>query len=234
MTPHVISIQVGLPRSLGVEGASNRMDRPWSTGFFKEPIQGERWLGITNLAGDRQADLKHHGGVEKAVLAYAATHYPWWQEQLNLPDLPCGAFGENLTVAQQMEQEVCIGDIYEFGGSQIQVSQPRQPCWKLSRRWRIQDLAVQVQRSGRTGWYFRVLREGYVAPDRPLILCDRPYPQWTITRANQIMHHDVNDRDATIALAECPALATNWQRTLLNRATKGVNPDSSPRLWGDI
>lgn len=233
MTPRSISIQVGLPRSLGVQNTSDLMDRPWTTGFFKEPVQGEIWLSFTNLAGDGQADLKHHGGPEKAVLAYAAEHYPAWREALNLPELSYGAFGENLTIAGQTETSVCIGDVYDIGAAQIQISQPRQPCWKLSRRWRIRDLALRVQHSGQTGWYFRVLREGYVEPGLSMVLRDRPYPQWSVARANQIMHHDLNNSETAAQLAGCPLLAPNWQRTLLSRTAKGMNSDPAPRLWGE-
>jgi len=229
---HVISIQVGLPQTLGVKGASDPMDRPWTTGFFKTPIEEKIWLGLTNLVGDGQADLKNHGGVEKAVLAYAAEHYPIWREGLQLPDLSYGAFGENLTIADQTESSVCIGDIYDLGEAQIQVSQPRQPCWKLSRRWRIRNLALQVQKNGRTGWYFRVLKEGNIEPNQPLILRDRPYPQWTVTRANQIMHQEKNNKESAAKLAACPLLASNWQLTLSRRAKKSINPDTAKRLWG--
>jgi len=232
-TPNVISIQVGLPKALGVKGASNPMDRPWTTGFFKTPIAGKIWLGSTNLQGDGQADLKNHGGVEKAVLAYSAEHYPTWRGSLELPDLPYGAFGENLTIADQTEFSVCIGDIYQLGEAQIQVSQPRQPCWKLSRRWRIRDLAIQVQQNGRTGWYFRVLKEGNIEPNLPLILNERPYPQWTIALANQIMHQDKKDQESAAELAACPALSSNWQQTLYRRVNKSLNPDSTSRLWGN-
>jgi MOSC domain-containing protein YiiM len=228
----LLSIQVGLPKQLGVEGASNPMDRPWCTGFFKAPVLEPIWLGKTNLVGDGQADLKHHGGPEKAVLAYAAQHYPFWREQLNLPNLEYGAFGENFTVAEQTEASVCIGDIYEVGEACLQVSQPRQPCWKLSRRWRMKELALQVQKTGKTGWYFRVLKEGYVQPNSSLVLRDRAFPQWSIARANEIMHHQRNNREAAAELAACPLLAPNWRETLSKRAAKGINPDSRPRLFG--
>ena len=231
--PYLVSIQVGLPRNLGTEGALNPMDRPWFTGFFKEPIDRSVWLGKTNLDGDGQADLRHHGGSEKAVLAYATEHYRQWQRQLMLPELGYGAFGENFTIVGQTESSVCIGDTYEIGDAVVQVSQPRQPCWKLSRRWRIKDLALQVQKNGRTGWYFRVLQEGYVAPNQVVTLVDRPYPQWTIARANEIMHQQLKDRELAASLAICPLLAPNWQHTLANRANRGINPDSKPRLIGE-
>lgn len=215
--PELVTLQVGLPQTLGSDAAPDPMDQRWTTGFFKQPIVGKVWLSRTNLTGDGQADLKNHGGVDKAVLAYSADHYPYWRSHLPYPELPYGGFGENFTVAGQTEADVCIGDIYAIGSARVQVSQPRQPCWKLSRRWRIADLALQVKDNGRSGWYFRVLQEGTVEPGLAVTLCDRPYPEWTVARANQIMHHDLNDRAAAAELAQCPLLSHNWQEKLLKR-----------------
>jgi len=225
MTPYVVTIQVGLPKTLGTDDAPDPMDRTWFTGFYKEPIAGEVWLSRTNLAGDGQADLKNHGGVDKAVLAYSAEHYDYWRSHLQLPELPPGAFGENFTVQGQTEAEVCIGDIYTIGAAKVQVSQPRQPCWKLARRWRIEDLALQVKANGRSGWYLRVLQEGSVQPGQEMTLCDRPHPEWTIARANHIMHHEIHNKNATAALASCPLLSQNWREKLLKRSGQKLNGD---------
>ncbi len=229
----IISMQIGLPRTLGVENAENPMDRVWTTGFFKEPVKETIWLTKTHLTGDGQADLEHHGGSEKAVLAYAEENYPFWQEKLNLSELPYGAFGENFTIQGMNESSVCIGDTYKIGEAIVQVSQPRKPCWKLSRRWRIRDLALQVQKNGLTGWYYRVLREGYVSPNSTVKLQNRPYPQWTIEKVNQILYRYLNDKKVTAELASCPLLAPNLQQSLYNRAYKGKVNDPTPRLWGD-
>ena len=222
MKQQVVSIQVGLPQSFGDQNATDTMNKVWTTGFFKQPVSGGLWLSRTNLSGDGQADLKNHGGPEKAVLAYASSNYPYWQETLTLPDLPHGAFGENFTVTGQSEASVCVGDIYTVGTAKIQVSQPRQPCWKLSRRWQIKDLAMQVQDTGFTGWYYRVLQEGMVEPGLQLVLCDRPYPQWTIKKANFVMHHDRKNRKMTVELAHCPLLSPSWQKTLLKRVKRDI------------
>ncbi|KKD35850.1 MOSC domain-containing protein [Limnoraphis robusta] len=216
LIPQLDSIQVGLPQQIGIEEATDPMDRPWSTGFFKESVQGLIWLGKTHLVGDGQADLKNHGGVDKAVLGYAADHYPWWKNCLNKINFPYGAFGENFTISGQTETSVCIGDVYQVGEAEIQVSQPRKPCWKLSRRWRIEDLALQVQKTGRTGWYFRVLKEGFVEPGLPLILSDRPFSEWTVAQANDIMYNRCCDSYVKSQLATCPLLSANWQEKLLN------------------
>lgn len=231
-TPVIRSIQVGLPRELGQVEAADPMDRPWRSGIFKEPVAGPLWLGSTNLAGDGQGDLIHHGGPEKAVMVYAAAHYPAWRVELGIPDLPFGGFGENFTVDGLTEEGVCIGDIYVVGGARVQVSQPRQPCWKLARRWRIKNLALRTQETGRTGWYFRVLTEGYVQAGDALLLEDRPLPEWSVARANHLMHVDRADRAGAAALAASPYLAVNWRQTLTKRVTDGESSDPERRLVG--
>lgn len=213
--PIVLSIQVGLPKQLGIEGAADPMDRPWTTGFFKEPVTGKIYLGKTNLVGDGQADLLLHGGTEKAVLAYSAKHYSQWRQELNLPDLPYGAFGENFTVSLLAEEDVCIGDIFAFGQAQIQVSQPREPCWKLARRWRIKDLPKRVIASGRSGWYFRVLSEGFVESRLPLTLLERPLPQWSVARVSAAFYWGKED---VSELASCPLLSSTWRKYFSTRS----------------
>ncbi|MEZ6142566.1 MAG: MOSC domain-containing protein [Zavarzinella sp.] len=196
-------------------------------------MSGTVWLGATTLDGDEQSDLIHHGGPDKAVLAYSAEHYPGWRQSMNNPLLPFGAFGENFTVAGLTEADVCIGDTWQVGGEAVvQVSQPRQPCWKLSRRWRIKSLALDVQQTGRTGWYFRVLTEGMVAGGMSLTLRERPYPDWTIERANRVMHAEKSDIAAALELGAIPLLSQNWRTTLTRRANK-QEPDPQNRLIGE-
>jgi len=229
---HLVSIQVGMPREYGKEGAGHPMDRPWYTGFLKERISGPVQLHWTNLEGDGQADLVHHGGRDKAVLAYSADHYDSWRREMSHPDLPFGAFGENFTLVGLTERDVCIGDRWAVGETvQVQISQPRQPCWKLARRWKRKTLALEVQQSGRTGWYFRVLIEGTVAAGMTLTLLERPYPEWSVERANQIMHNDKQNMAAALELASIPLLSENWQATLLKRG-RGVESDPAKRLIG--
>lgn len=213
----VLSIQVGGPTTMGVEGASDPMQRLWTSGIVKRPVEGPVWLGRTNLAGDGQADLVNHGGADKAVLAYAAAHYPDWRIELAPLELPFGAFGENLTVEGQDESSVCIGDVFAVGEALVQVSQPRQPCWKLARRWGLKDLTARVQRSGRGGWYLRVLGEGIIQTGLTLVLRERPYPRWTVALANDLMFRRLEDQDALAALAACPLLSLDWRETLGKR-----------------
>jgi len=232
MTGRLLSVQVGMPKTIGQSEASNTMDRAWTTGFFKTPVAGSLWLGMTNLDGDGQADLKNHGGPEKAVNVYPIEHYAHWERELGMNVLPPGAFGENFTTEGLLEADVCLGDIFEVGGALVQISQPRQPCWKLARRWRRRDLALRVQESGRTGWYFRVLREGMVQPGEKLVMIERPCPEWTVATANAIMHERSDDTAATRALASCQALSVRWRETLTKRLSTGLVGNSSARLFG--
>jgi len=219
VTPATLqSIQVATPKNYGFEDAADPHDKPWKTGFFKTPIEGPVFVGTTNVAGDGQADLINHGGVDKAVLAYSAGHYPNWRDELSMPDLPFGAFGENLTISGLSEESVCIGDTFRIGTVIFEVSQPRQPCWKLARRWRMNELTGLVVRNGRTGWYLRVKEQGWIEPQMPVVLIERLNPAWSIARANEILHHRRTDLPLTLALAAVPGLADAWVEELRERA----------------
>jgi MOSC domain-containing protein YiiM len=213
MNAVIRSIQVGRPRSYRkFEG------KPWRSAIRKSAVEGAIFVNAANLAGDRQADLVHHGGADKAVSAYSSDHFPFWQQEFPQWQPDGGAFGENLTVEGLVEADVCIGDIFEAGSCLLQVSQPRQPCWKLSRKWNLPDLAARVQATGRTGWYLRVLQEGWVEAGVPIRQVERPHPELTIAWANRVMYarprRDADDQK----LAACPALSDAWRNQLLRRA----------------
>lgn len=222
----VVSLHVGRSRRIEPGGSGEWWDKPWETGFYKMPVKEPVWLGYEGFRGDEQADRRFHGGSEKAVCAYSAEHYPYWRNHLSKPDLPHGAFGENLTIEGLPETGLHIGDRFSLGEAQVQVSQPRQPCWKLARRWQVKDLALQVERTGFTGFYFRVLHHGYVDPEDRLILIERPFPEWSIERCNQIMHHPEADVDTARELAECPLLSASWKDGLWLRAEKKASSSS--------
>jgi MOSC domain-containing protein YiiM len=233
----VAAVLVGLPWTHGREGAVDPADRPWNSAIVKHHVDAPARLGFTNLEGDQQADRRVHGGTEKAVLAYAAAHYPFWRKRLDLPDLAFGAFGENFAVDGLDETGVCIGDIFAIGSIYLQVSQPRLPCWKLSRRWRIRGLAEQVLTLGRTGWYFRVLQEGYVEAGQPLVMVERVRPEWTIAQLLQLRTAPRTDLVAVADLADDPLLAESWRSVFRKLLTPQVAapwpaPCSSPIAQG--
>jgi MOSC domain-containing protein YiiM len=221
----LLSIQIGLPKTYGSEDAVDPHDKSWTTGFFKTVVLGPVFVGATNLVGDGQADLKNHGGIDKAVLAYSADHYQKWRDELSVPEMPCGAFGENLTLTGLREETAFIGDIFRIGTVTFEVSQPRQPCWKLARRWRNHQLVSMVVRSGRSGWYLRVLNEGWIEAQMRVVLIDRPNPAWSVARANEILHHCKTDLPLTLELANVPGLATSWVEELRERAERLRAPE---------
>jgi MOSC domain-containing protein YiiM len=202
--PRLLSIQVGMP-------AIRNQEQRWRTAFFKSPVDGPVWLGHTNLAGDGQANRKVHGGPDKAVLAYAGAHYPLWRAELEMPDLPHGAFAENLTVSELHEDTVCLGDVYAIGEARLQVSQPRQPCSNITRRWDIRGLTQKVEATGRTGWYLRVLTEAFIEAGMELQLLERPAPDWSIVRATSAMQRLDVDREEAARLAGVPSLSVAWR-----------------------
>ena len=210
------SVQVGRPAWRQVSEGVEQTKR-WKTSFFRTPSSETRWLYSTHLEGNEQADKKHHGSLDQAVLLYAAQHYPAWQAELGRPEIGPGGFGENFTVEELSEEIACIGDTYAIGEARIQVSGPRYPCWKIERRWGIAGLTDRAAATGRTGWYCRVMQEGMIQPGAPILLVERPYPDWTIALTNDFVHARNRDVEKARALAACPLLNEFWQRLVVKR-----------------
>lgn len=189
----------------------------------KHPVAGPVAIGALGLGGDEQADRVHHGGVDKAVHHYAADHYPWWRDQLGDHSLLAGpgAFGENISTAGLDEDSVCLGDRFRLGTALVEVSQARQPCWKLDHRFAA-DVLARMVRSGRTGWYYRVLEPGHVQAGDWLELVDRPHPDWPLSSLFAlIIGGGAKDRPADLrALKAVPALSESWQGRLARLAER--------------
>ncbi len=212
------SIQVGTPQHYGTDAATNILERPYDSSFVRTPDTQSRWLYITHLEGNEQADKKNHGTLNQAVLLYAASHYPIWQAELGKQEIGPGGFGENFTVSGLSEETACIGDIYALGEARIQVTGPRYPCTKIEKRWCMAGLTNRVAEMGRTGWYCRVLQEGKVEWGMPIVLIERPYPQWTIALVNDFGHNRNADIELARELAACPLLPEFWQELVIERA----------------
>lgn len=206
-----------------------------ASGIAKTPVAGRLHAGIEGLEGDAQGDRRHHGGPEKALHHYAGEHYPFWREAIGprpVLDRP-GAFGENLVTRGLTEETVAVGDTFRLGEALIQVSQGRQPCWKLNVRFEVPDMALRVQRTGLTGWYYRVIEPGRIAAGDALCLVDRLSPEWTIRRLWRALYVDTLNFDELAAMGALAHLPESWRGYATRRlATRRVE-DWSRRLSGD-
>jgi len=204
------------------------------SGIVKLPVSRPLALGPEGLEGDEQADRRVHGGVEKAVHHYPFDHYAAWQADLGpLPALAApGGFGENISTSGLTEATVAVGDIFRLGSALLQVSQGRQPCWKLNRRFDTPDMARRVQQSGRTGWYYRVLQPGTVAPGDQLELVDRIAPDWTLHRLWHALYVDRLNRGELQGIAGLDVLAEGWRKYAVRRLDSGRVEDWTKRLDG--
>jgi MOSC domain-containing protein YiiM len=150
----LLSVNVGQPREVEWRGEAVL------TSIFKKPVTGRVRVATLNIEGDRQSDLSVHGGTDKAVYAYPSEHYAFWRKELPGIEFPWGAFGENLTTEGLREEDVHIGDRLRIGNAEFAVTEPRMPCFKLAIRFDRPDIVKRFMRSGRTGFYVAVLREG--------------------------------------------------------------------------
>ena len=205
----ILSINVGRPQ-LQIYRNKNVL-----TSGHKTPVPHAR-LGLTDFAGNEQADLAHHGGPDKAVCVYSFDHYPYWESWIGEKLAP-GAFGENLTLGSLRETEVCIGDIFAIGEALAQISQPRVPCSKLADKLGRKDLPVTIHANGYSGFYFRVLREGLVKTEDPVTLVTRHPGEVTVSFAHQVYYKQRTDPTDLQRLLGVPELAAVWRETLSQR-----------------
>ncbi len=189
----------------------------------KSALEGRIAIGRLGLAGDEQADRVHHGGVDKAIHHYPFDHYDFWRGQLGDNALlsVAGAFGENISTSGIVESDLCIGDRLRLGTALVEVSQGRQPCWKLDHRFGVAGVSAAVVRTGHCGWYYRVIEAGTLEAGQHLELIDRPQPSWTVEHAFALLIRGTGRRDTSALreLCKLDALAESWKRRALAMTT---------------
>ena len=205
----VTAVRVGAIAPLGPQGVPS--------GYRKAAVAHPAMAGELGLAGDAQADLAVHGGADKAVYAYALSRYRAWSYAF--PALSdrfiAGAMGENLPVAGVDETSIHIGDHIRVGGALLQVTQPRQPCFKMELAIGAPGLVRHMVRSGHSGWYCRVLEGGAIGAGDGHIVVERPNPGWPVARFNSVIAARALGADVLAEMVAMEGLASQWQTKAL-------------------
>lgn len=188
----------------------------------------------TGFTDDQQADLAVHGGVEKAVHHYAAEHYETWRSELgpSADGFGPGRFGENISTTGMTESDLCIGDRLKLGSAVVEVSQGRQPCWKLNAHTGLKTMAALFQKTARTGWYYRVIEPGTVAIGDEIKRLECPNPDWTVERVTRARLDPELDPETASALARLPRLAPGWAEAFGRKSNRRFREDVAARLEG--
>ena len=201
----ILSVNVGLPREVTWQG------KLVTTGIFKEPVNAPVMLRTLNLDGDGQADLTVHGGVTKAVYVYPSEHYGYWRVELAGVDLAWGMFGENLTTEGLLEEGVYIGDRFQIGETEIMVTEPRMPCYKLGLKFGRADIIKRFLASRRTGFYFAVVRGGMVGAGDAIELIGGGQQEISVADITRVYAFERNDVEALRRAIEVEALPESWK-----------------------
>src|SRR5262245_14720855 len=207
MPGSVVSVNVARPREIEWLG------RNATTSIWKEPVTGPVRVANVNLAGDEQADLRFHGGTDKAVYAYAREDYDWWAGELGGP-LADATFGENLTVAAVNVTGAVVGERWAVGSALLQVTGPRTPCWKLGARMEDVEFPVYFAAAGRPGAYLRVLDEGDLEAGSEVTVRQKPSHGLTVGEVARIYH---GDRARCEDLLRAPELGKEWRAWVRDR-----------------
>ena len=214
------SVNVSQPRDVACDGKTVR------TGIFKEPVQGRIWLRKLGLDGDGHGDLAVHGGVDKAVYAYPIEHYEYWTRELERDELPFGQFGENVTVEGLLEEQVHIGDVFQIAGAQVQVTQPRVPCFKLGLRMGLATFPRLFLASERSGFYLRVIKEGDIGAGDQIDRIRLDPARLSIKEVHHLYYFDNSNRQGVMRVLEVAALSDSWRESFegfLNKCDAAKN-----------
>jgi len=211
----VLSVNVGRPREVEWRGESVL------TSIFKAPVAGRVPVARLNLRGDEQSDLSVHGGPDKAVYAYPSEHYDYWRNEVPGLDFPLGVFGENLTTEGLGEDTVCIGDRFRAGTAELVATQPRMPCFKLGIRFGRPDMVKRFLRSGRTGFYFKVIEEGEVATGDAIERVGRSEEGVTVADIVALYVAEAPPPDLLRRASRLPDLPESWREYFRERMPEG-------------
>jgi MOSC domain-containing protein YiiM len=212
--PRIASLHAGKVAPLGPEGVPS--------GFVKHLVGQAVHITPLGIKGDEQADPSVHGGREKAVYAYALAHYEAWRSEYphHAATLVPGGFGENLCIEGMRESDLCVGDIHRIGGAKLQICQPRQPCFKLALRFQDKMMPKAMIRTGRAGWYYRVLEVGDISTGDVVRTEGRPNADFPFTRLVELGSHGDATRSELERMQNMEGLASDWRTWAQDRLSR--------------
>src|SRR5579864_2608145 len=234
--PKLLSVNVGLPRDVMWNGKTVR------TAVWKSPVTGRRMVRKLDIDGDAQGDLAGHGGEQRAVFVYQMDSYHYWEQFLGRKDFVFGQFGENFTVEQLPDNEVCIGDRYRIGGALFEVTQPRVTCYRVGIRTKEPRMPALLVEHHRPGFYFRVLKEGEVGAGDDILKIADGLEKMSVADVDALLYLPGHSSEQLQRALRIPALSKGWQSSfqvmlqqdLSSKTTMG-NPglanEEQPPAW---
>ena len=205
----VLSVHVGSLQEMLRNG------KKIQTGIYKRKTEGPIKVTRLGLEGDDQANKKLHGGIYKAICVYPSEHYDLWKEELGKPDLSFGDFGENLTTVGLMERDIHLGDRLRIGSVEIVVTHPREPCITLNARLDTKDLSARICKSGRSGFYFSVMKEGIIKNGDSIEYINRDENRVTVSDFNRIINGEPEIADIVFRASKIDALPSRLKSQFL-------------------
>ena len=212
----VISLQTSKVKQIKDE------NKTWETGSFKTPVANIVDVLFDGIKNDEVSDRVHHGGEYKAVFANSYQNYPKWEKFLDVNSLEFGALSENLTIDSLNEDDVCIGDIHQIGSVVLEVTQPREPCWKIGQKHHNKKFTKYIYDSGETGWYYKILEEGQFQTKDKVILLRKDVHSITISKANNILKNPKESYEDTNQLLNHSALGVAFFNSINKNLDKNI------------
>lgn len=208
----VLSVNISKPQTITVNGKEEL------TGYFKNPVE-TIYLGKTDVKEDSVVDREHHGGEDKACYLYGFNHYEFWKNKYPQTAFDFGMFGENITVENIDESTLRIGDTFEIGEAIIQITQPRQPCYKMGIKFNNQKVVNEFRLSDFPGIYVRVLKEGNVKTNDELKLIDRDNASPTVLEVYRLIYESKPNQEKLNQLIENKFIATSLKQYIQKKYT---------------
>ena len=213
----VLSVNVGGPRDV------DRNGRPAKTAIWKTPAEGRVAARGVNLDGDDQADRRAHGGLDKAIYAYATEDYEWWETDLNR-SIDVAGFGENLTTSGIDLNTAVVGEQWRVGTTLLEVSEPRVPCWRLNLRMDEPRFIQRFSAANRPGTYLRIIEEGDIGAGDSINIQSAPSHGLTVGEVARIFHHDRADAHRLLDVDDLSDAWTAWAQRTLDRQPTLTDP----------